>query len=104
MQYSYDMYHYQKEDSRNPFCVRICKEVDTKRRPFMFLTAVVYCDLFDNPLHSICIDSGAKFSIDGFAQEIWKEAQKAGLRISDYEYDRLVTFILETIQDTRKPF
>ena len=103
MQYEYDFYHYQKEQSGYPFCIRICKQVDTKRRPFMFLTAFIYCDVFDNQMKCINVSSGTSFSIDGFAQQIWKEASVNGLRISDYEYDRLIDFILAVIMDGRKP-
>ena len=95
--YSYDFYHYQKEFSPDPFAIRICKRCDTQKRPFMHLVAFIYSDAIENPLHSVSIESGESFSVDSFAYSIWGKGVENNVYISDYEYNRLIEFILQVI-------
>lgn len=104
MQYSFDFYHYQHENVANPFCIRIVKHCDTEKRPFMSLAAYVYCETVDNASHAFSVRSGDKFSIDGFAMDIWREGVRNNVAISNDEYARLIDFITDVILDNRKPY
>lgn len=99
-----EYWHYQRHESisHKPFAVQLIKQINTEQRPFISLTAIVYCENLQTKTQRVIVESTWPFTIESFTFDIAEEVNAKGVVFDEEEYYDLVTFVIECLQDNRQ--
>lgn len=105
MRYIRDYWHYSDPETFPPFAICTEKDSDSKRRPVMHITSVIYWEDEGGRQCSKLLNESCEefFNVELYAIDSGRRARELGIMLEGIEYDRLINHILDILNDRRAP-